>query len=141
MVNSLLNWKLVTVMLISLILLVVCYLTLDLDKSKYVKYFPGREKEKEKESDNSYELFENSKKVKTDIQKEEDLKKIKIPDNYIVYYFPVKCPDYKQEFFLVSNEEGLEKYYLPEENHLILIKKEHKWTKDPNFVYWKYPIE
>jgi hypothetical protein len=121
------NWKLITVILISLILLVVCYLTLDLQKHFQIK----------RNEQIQSEFFTN-KKIKLDIQKEEDLKKFNIPDGHIIYYFPDKCPDYKSEFFLIDNENGLDKYYIPEEKHIILVKKDHRWTKQPDFIYWKF---
>ena len=121
------NWKLVTVVIISFILIVTCYLTLDMQK-----YFITK-----KDSLKEPELDLNTKKIKINISKEEDLKKIKIPDNHVIYYFPSKCPNYKEEFFLTETDEGLDKYYVPEEGYVIIIKKDHKWTKDPDFVYWK----
>jgi hypothetical protein len=128
MVN--INWKLITVFLISLIIIVICHLSLDIQK-----YFPKKEKEQSEP-----ELFENAKKIKLELN-EDDFKKIKAPDDSVLYYFPNKCPDYKQGFFLVSIENNLEKYYVPEEHHLILIKKDHKWTKEPdNLIYWKSGI-
>jgi hypothetical protein len=121
------NWKLVTVVLVSLILLVICYLTLDLQK-----YFVSK---KVQEPVHDLAVV---KKIKIDIPKEEDLRKIKIPEDHIAYYFPSECPSYKQEFFLIDTEEGLEKYYVPEEKHMIIVKKDHRWTKEPDFVHWKY---
>jgi len=139
------NWKLVTVMLISLILLIVCYMSLDLDKSKYqlivkryLKY-PAGEVNQVEYTDLS---FGDSRKIKVDsqlIQKEDDLKKLKIPDDHVVYYFPGKCPSYKQDIFLISTEDGLDKYYVPEEYHLVLVQKTNRWSKEPDFTYWKWP--
>jgi len=125
------NWKLITIILVSLILLIVCYLTLicPLDIQKYFTNKKIQEKDKP-----TYVL----KKMKIDIPNEEYLKNIKLPENHIAYYFFSKCPEYKQEYFLVDHTvKDLEKYHVPEQGHLIIVKKDHKWTKEPNFEYWK----
>jgi hypothetical protein len=128
------TWKLVAVALLSLILLITCYLTLDIQR--YIS-FPLLEKEELGQPKNYDELFMRFKKIKIDIQTEDDFKKINIPDEHTLYYFPSICPDYKQGVFITSIENGLSKYYVPEENHLILVKKDHIWTKQPDFNYWK----
>lgn len=144
-------WKLVTVLLIAVILLVMCYITLDMQK--YLRYLPGKEKEKEKDNENPI-----TGKVNVFFQNEDEfintVKKMKI--DKVVYYFPVKCPDYKMEYFLIDTYENLEedtlsspssdkiileKYYVPEEGSMIIVKKDHKWSKYPDFLYWKYSNE
>ncbi len=128
MFKNIMNWKLVTVILVSLILLVVCYLTLD-----FQKYFVTKKQLVQE----PVTVF-NTQKIRTDVTKEEDLKNIKLPDGHIGYYFFAECPSYKQEYFIVDlTEEGLDKYHVPEQGYLIIVKKDHKWTKEPNFVYWR----
>ncbi len=127
------NWKLVTVILISLILLIASYLTL-VSTADFQKYFITKKIQVQEPNYN----FTIHQKIKIDIPKEEDFKVLKIPENYVGYYFFDKCPEYKQEFFLIDlTEEGLEKYHIPEQGYLIIVKKEHKWTKEPDFAYWK----
>lgn len=136
-------WRLVAVVLISLVLLVVCYLTLDRGEGvqRYFKY--GQKNTEISVEHKPVGLTQN--KFKMSFQKEEDFKnainriktQLGLPDDYIAYYFPVKCPDYKLEFYIMDIEYGLEKYYVPEEGHLILVGKDHIWTKEPDFVYWK----
>jgi hypothetical protein len=126
------NWKLVTVVLISLILLVVCYLTLDFQR--YFTLYSGTKKIPVHEPMTVF----NSHKIKTDIANEEDFKNIKLPDGYVGYYFFGECPSYKQEYFLIDlTDEGLEKYHVPQQGHLVIVKKDHWWSKEPNFTYWK----
>jgi hypothetical protein len=129
------NWKLLTVILISLILLIVCYLSFDLRG-----YFSVKNQEPKEQPDS----VQTSKKIKMVIQKEEEFKNIRIPDNHVAYYFYEECPDYKLGYFIVDkekrtdeNEEGLERYHVPEQYHLIIVQKDHIWTKEPNFKYWK----
>jgi len=131
------NWKLVTVVLISLILLVVCYLTLDFQKysDSLPKYFNLSSKKIPVQEPTT--VF-NSRKIKIDFTKEEDFKNVKLPDGHVGYYFFEECPSYKQEYFLIDfTDEGLEKYHVPEQGHLLVVKKDHKWSKEPNFTYWK----
>lgn len=123
------NWKLAVVVIVSLFLLTICYLTVNLQANLQIK--------KETEYDFETKTPDQFKKF-IGVQREEDLKKIKIPENHVIYFFPEKCPDYKSDCFLVNTVGGLDKYYLPEENYIIIIKKDHKWTKEPNFIYWKF---
>jgi hypothetical protein len=88
-------------------------------------------------------------KFKIVFQKEEDFKndfkkirsQLKIPDDHIAYYFPDECPSYKLEFYIIDIENGLEKYYVPEQNHLIVVSKDHRWTKEPEFIFWRIDSE
>lgn len=130
------NWKLTVVVLISLILLVVCYLTISVPN-----YFTFK-KEIQKEPVHD----KVTRKFKIDFLKEEDFKNFfRAPEGatlrgqtHIAYYFPGPCPYYKLEYFLVDlTDEGLETYHVPEEGYLIIVKKDHKWTKEPDFTYWK----
>ena len=138
-------WKLIAGVLISLILLVVCYLILD--AQKYIKYLPGNVSAKIIQEPEHKPVGLSQGKFKIDFSKEEDFKngfkklklQLKLTDDYVAYYFPIKCPDYRLEIYLLEVENGLEKYYVPEEGHLIVIKKDHVWTKEPDFLYWTEP--
>jgi hypothetical protein len=133
------NWKLVTVILISLILLIACYLTLDLQIANVALFKKVQDHSKEPIS--STTLY--TKKIQIDLQ-EDNFKNLKIPEDHVAYYFPTECPDYKLGFYIVDKEyrennkgDDLERYYIPEEKHLIIVKKDHIWTKEPNFTFWK----
>ena len=55
-----------------------------------------------------------------------------------LYYFPEECPSYDMDMLLYIEIDGMEKYFIPEKNTLILIEKKHKWTKVfDNFIIWK----
>lgn len=94
--------------------------------------------------DDKHEIFqnilnceENTYKVFLDITKEE-FDNIKISENKVLYYFPEVCPSYKEDIFLHTKINGLDKYYIPERKYLIVINKNHTWTKNPDkLVYWK----
>jgi len=137
------NWKLFTVIFMSLVLLILCYFTLDCltlsDNFQQLKYQhqPHQHQHQLYHEDND-KVENKTRKVKILIDKEDDLKGITIPSDYVVYYFPEKCPDYKSGYFLIDLSNDLEKYYIPEDNHLIIINKNHIWTKEPDFLYWKY---
>jgi len=122
------NWKLITVVLVSFILLIACYLSL------YQTNFVIGGKSSEKELVHN---FDTVKKIKINFQNEEDFKKFHIPDGHTGYYFPTTCPSYKLEYFIVDKDEHLERYHVPEEGYLIIVKKEHLWTKEPDFTYWR----
>ncbi len=63
---------------------------------------------------------------------------MEIKEGYNYYYFPDECPSYKEDFILMTLDEGVEKFFVPEKNHLICIHNNHKWIKEPkNFEYWK----
>jgi hypothetical protein len=155
------NWKLVAVILISLILLAVCYLTIvyPLSTPSIVKNYFKKEEQKEPKHD-----LKTVRKLKIPFSKEEDFKNWctnynvfvngtkeftsitdKQNDRHTVYYFQDGCPGYKLGYFLVdTDDEGHENYHVPEDGYVIIVNKEHKWTKDtkelPNFSYWKIEI-
>lgn len=61
-----------------------------------------------------------------------------VPEGKSLYYFPEECPDYKEEIYLHIKENDLDKYYIPEKNYLVLLNKQHSWTKKPDkIVMWK----
>jgi hypothetical protein len=146
------NWKLIAVVLISLILLVICYLTIvsPLSTPSIVKnYFVGKNHER------SQEEPLHIKKFKINFSKEEEFTNwctnfVHVfvggtneftKNGRVVYYFPEGCPNYKQGYFLVdTDDEGHENYHVPEDGYVIIVNKDHKWTKDPTFSYWKSKI-
>jgi hypothetical protein len=63
---------------------------------------------------------------------------ITVPEDKTLYYFPEECPTYEMDIFLVSGEDEVEKYFIPEKNFLLLIEKDHKWTNPFDmYVMWK----
>jgi len=126
------NWKFVAVILISFIILLVCYFFLIPTPTPSKK--PRGEKYQEKK------LISGKLKILDPIPDEETFKnivkdiKLQNPDyqDHIAYYFPNECPSYKLEYFIIDSK----KYYVPEEGYLIFVKKDHKWTKEPNFPYF-----
>ena len=160
------NWKLIAVVLISLLLLAVCYLTIvyPLPTPSIVKNYFKKEQKEQKEPVHDPKAI---RKIKMAFSKEEDFTNwctnyihnvfvngtnefTSINDKqkhngYTVYYFPEGCPNYKLGYFLVDTDnDGHENYHVPEDKHVIIINKEHRWTKDtreiPNFNYWKTEI-
>lgn len=67
------------------------------------------------------------------IQITENLESTKINNDQMAYYFPEDCPGYKEEYFLRDNET--DKYYVPQKNRIIVVSKNHTWTKQPTFKY------
>ena len=146
------NWKLIAVVLTSLILLIVCYLTVVSPFSDVKKYFVNHEQKepiydfkivkKIKISFSKEEEFLNFVSVKDFVSNTNDFTNVNEQSNeYIAYYFPEGCPSYKLGYLLVdTNEEGRDNYYVPEDGYLIIVNKEHRWTKEPSFKYWKSPI-
>ena len=55
----------------------------------------------------------------------------------VLYYFPVECPDYAKNMLIIVQEGNLDRYFVPEMETLIVVKKNHKWTKEPSFIFWK----
>lgn len=122
------NWNIIFVVFTSIFLLITCYTMLEIKKFK--------SKEVHVTECTVEQKLEKFKKIKSDISSLEELNKIIVPQDHIIYYFPSKCPDYKQEFYLISVENGLDRYYVPEEKHLIIVNKNHHWNKKPDFDYW-----
>lgn len=97
-----------------------------------------------KYNDEKYEIFQNilncrdiPYKVNIYLDKEE-FENMKIPENKVAYYFPEECPSYKNNVFLYTKINGLDKYYIPEQHYLIIINKDHTWTNNPDkLVFWK----
>jgi hypothetical protein len=123
-------WKLGVILSVSLIVLIVLYFNMNRkidykEKIEEISLKPG--------------------KIKMKIQKEEEMNKIIIPDEHIVYYFHSECPGYKEDILIVEknhiDNEEIENYYLPEEGHAIIVKKNHVWSKEPNFKFWKLEKE
>jgi len=150
------NWKLIAVVSISLILLVVCYLTIVSPLPDVKKYFINVKKTEEQKETTSYRGL---KKIKINFSKEEDFIKFingnvrndfirntndftvtKVDNELVAYYFPEGSPSYKSEYFLIDTDDNKENYHVPEDGYLIIVKKDHKWTKDPDFTYWKAEI-
>jgi hypothetical protein len=129
------NWKLVAIILISVIIAII------IGYSQWNKENGLQVSIPEKKIEDlvmSHSFPNKDKKIKHHIQNQEDFKKIKIPENMILYYFPGECPHYTKEIFLYVTSEGLDKYFVPEEKTLILVKKDHKWTNEPNgFLFWQ----
>jgi hypothetical protein len=134
------NWKLIVVVFTSLILFIVCYLILVSSLSEVKNYFINK-KIQEPILD-----FKINRKIKINFSKEDefisfindDFKKVnQLSNEYIAYYFPEGCPSYKSGYFLIDkNEEGQENYYVPEDGYLVIVNKDHQWTKEPSFEYW-----
>jgi len=94
-------------------------------------------------SDKKFEKFEKkiiievNKKLKVYIDQEQ-FNQVEIPECTVLYYFPEDCPTFKDDKFIKVTKNGLENFYLPEKNCLLLIPKEHVWTKEPGLLkYWK----
>jgi len=125
--TQMINWKLIAIILISVILIIIGY-----------SQWPVNHIIKESTID--YNMFINetmSKKINNFVISEEELKKIKVPENMMIYYFPGDCPHYTQDMFIHIVSNGLDKYFVPETKSLILVKKDHKWTNEPkDFVFW-----
>lgn len=139
------KWKLIAVISISLILLFICYLTIinPLPEGLIKKYFKN-ENQNQIQIQSENQIIQESKKIKIDFSNQENFNNF-IKDNidhnyYNGYYFPEECPSYKLEYFLIENNENNENYYVPEKGYMIIIKKEHTWTKEPTFTYWKYQV-
>ena len=92
----------------------------------------------EKISEQLMKLEDEYHKIKNVDLTPENFKKIKMKDDMILYYFPTECPDYTKDIFVhVITSKSLDRYLLPEEKTLIIVKKDHKWTKEPiGFIYW-----
>jgi len=126
------NWKLI-IILITLLIILLTYL---------FGYFGSPQWSKDQIitphiDTTSIVINENvSKKIRQEITNQEEFKKIKVPDNMTLYYFPGECPDYTKDIFIYINSGGLDRYFVPEEKTLILVKKDHKWTSSINFLYW-----
>lgn len=142
------NWKLLVIIFAALILLVVCYILL-MNPSLYKDKFSGGGGGGGDSIDTNvlnvpHEIpNDTSRKFKINISNEEEFKtiaeKIKVLEGSTFYYFPEVCPSYRSEYYLIDkNDKMLERYYLPEEKHLIIVGPDHKWTKPPDFVHWKY---
>jgi hypothetical protein len=95
-------------------------------------------------SDENFEIIQNitnfeglSYKVNILLSNEE-FDNIIVPEDMSLYYFPEECPSYKEDTFLITKENDLDKYYIPEKNYLVLLNKQHTWTKKPDkIVMWK----
>ena len=128
------NWKLIAVVSISLILLILCYLTI-VSTPDIKKYFNNYNLNK---TDGMNYVQQSKTKIRINFSKEEDfIKFVGNLDNEVAYYFPEGCPSYKSEYYLVDFNDNKENYHVPEDGYLIIVKKDHKWTKEPNFLYWK----
>ena len=63
---------------------------------------------------------------------EEQIEKLPHIEGMTLYYFPGDCPSYKEEVYIKTGKDGMERYYVPEKNSIILVDDSHSWTKDPS---------
>ena len=84
----------------------------------------------------------SNKKIKKHLT-EEEFYNIKLPDSVLLYYFPEACPKITSSNILIQfNENGYDKYFVPEEKTLIVVNINHKWNKKPSgFIFWVSPVD
>jgi len=134
------NWKLFSIItVISIIITISLYIKIDVINSLYSK-LNTQTIQKEEGIANKIVLGNETKKIPYENLTREEFDDIIIPEDMVLYYFPEECPDFTKGIYISIIVNDLEKYYIPENNNFLLVKKEHKWTKDPNFVLWRKPL-
>lgn len=73
--------------------------------------------------------LDNTRKIHNIFITKEIFQQLDPGENFSLYYFPNKCPDFSDDILIVENTKHGKKYYLPEINTLIKIPKDHEWTK------------
>lgn len=134
------NWRLLTIILISIIMLITSYLTIVSPVLYPLNIFNSNS------NSNSINEYANInlndiKKINIKFNSKDEFIKFLSHHNYLnnhtAYYFFDDCPNYKLDFLLVDTVNGLNNYYLPEKGYLIILSKQHSWIKEPNFNFWK----
>ncbi len=133
-----LNWKIIFITSITVIIVIICYKLHERGNLKQV--FTNGSVIMNSDTDLGINLdTENDIKIKINkLLTFEEFKKISINPNMNLYYFHSDCPGYKEDILISTKNNGLDKFYVPERNFLILVKKDHQWTKEPKGEYfWK----
>jgi len=124
-------WKLGIILSVTIIVLIVLYFNMRRETGKVEKI--------------EEEIVLKPGKIKMKLSKEEEINKMIIPNEHVVYYFHSECPGYKEDILIIEKDhignEEIENYYLPEEGYIIVVKKNHMWSKEPDFKFWKLERE
>lgn len=112
------RWKLTIVVIMLILVTFFCYIAIDITPNTI----------------SIQQEYQNKTKIK---MTPEEFNNYPVPGGYVAYYFYTTCPDYKEKYYIIEKEGSLNKYYLPEENYALIVKKDHEWTKVPNFAHHK----